>query len=71
VTTGEEPGPRLGAVRDALGRSLAPYKLPDELHMLRPIPRTPLGKVDGARLRALLDGTPHLVERRAPPALSR
>lgn len=69
VVDGEEPRPRLGTVRDALGRRLAPYKLPDELHTLPSIPHTPLGKVDVAALREWLAATPHLVERRSERAL--
>jgi acyl-CoA synthetase (AMP-forming)/AMP-acid ligase II len=67
VPTGEEPSIRLGELRELLGRSLAPHKLPDELHLLAEIPRTPLGKVDLERLRAAVDALPHLVERRRAP----
>jgi acyl-coenzyme A synthetase/AMP-(fatty) acid ligase len=70
VTTGDEPRPRLGEVRERMGGTLAPHKLPDELHTLPAIPRTALGKVDLPGLRAVLDGTPHLVERR-PARVSR
>lgn len=68
VPAGEEPQPRLGELRELMGRSLAPHKLPDELRTLRTIPRTPLGKVDLAQLGADLDARPHLVERRRPAA---
>ena len=64
VPTGEEPRMRLGELREVMGRALAPHKLPDELHTLDAIPRTPLGKVDLARLRTRVDTVPHLVERR-------
>jgi acyl-coenzyme A synthetase/AMP-(fatty) acid ligase len=68
VPIGEEPRIRLGELREELGRSLAPHKLPDELHILTAMPRTPLGKVDLDRLHATLDTVAHLVERRRPPA---
>jgi acyl-coenzyme A synthetase/AMP-(fatty) acid ligase len=64
VPTGEEPSIRLGELRELMGRSLAPHKLPEELHTLATIPRTQLGKVDLERLRAAVERVPHLVERR-------
>ena len=63
VPTGPEPRIRLGELRELLGRAFAPYALPDELHLLPAIPRTPLGAVDVAGLQAAI-GVPHLVERR-------
>ena len=66
VPTGEEPRVRLAELREVMGRSLAPHKLPDELHTVAEIPRTPLGKVELERLRAQVDTVPHLVERRRP-----
>jgi acyl-CoA synthetase (AMP-forming)/AMP-acid ligase II len=44
--------PRLEALRAALAGVLAPSKLPEELRLLEEIPRTRLGKVDLAALRA-------------------
>jgi acyl-coenzyme A synthetase/AMP-(fatty) acid ligase len=38
--------PTLEDVRRALAGTLSSYKLPDTLHLLEQIPRTPLGKVD-------------------------
>lgn len=43
-------------LREALGRELARYKLPEELRILRRIPRTGLGKVDTTLLRAEVTG---------------
>ena len=63
VPTGEEPQPRLGELRQRLGTTLAPYKLPDELRTLSEIPRTAVGKVDLPRLRDLLEHAPHVIER--------
>jgi acyl-CoA synthetase (AMP-forming)/AMP-acid ligase II len=42
----------LDGVRDTLRRTLAPFKLPEELHLRDQLPRTPLGKVDVERLRS-------------------
>ena len=53
---GVELARRLGELRQRLGRTLAPYKLPDELRTLSEIPRTAVGKVDLPRLRDLLTG---------------
>jgi acyl-coenzyme A synthetase/AMP-(fatty) acid ligase len=64
VTTGEQPQPRLGEMRDALGRWLAPHKLPDEMRYLPAIPRTDVGKVDLEALRHVVDRSPHIIERR-------
>jgi acyl-CoA synthetase (AMP-forming)/AMP-acid ligase II len=50
---GEVPG--LEALRTALAGVLAPSKLPEELRLLEEIPRTRLGKVDLAALRAEAD----------------
>jgi len=44
--------PRLDSLRGALAGVLAPSKLPEELCLLENIPRTKLGKVDLAALRA-------------------
>lgn len=63
VTGGEEPQPRLEELRQLMGQALAPYKLPDELRALTEIPRTPVGKVDGWRLRTMLGSVPHAIER--------
>ena len=49
----------LEELRSALQDQLAPYKLPEELHVLDRIPRTQLGKVDLEKLKeniASLDG---------------
>jgi acyl-CoA synthetase (AMP-forming)/AMP-acid ligase II len=43
--------PTLGSLRTALGRALAPFKLPEELFLLDSIPRTRIGKVDLPQLR--------------------
>jgi acyl-CoA synthetase (AMP-forming)/AMP-acid ligase II len=45
--------PTLDELRDALGRELAAYKLPQELRVVQDIPRTALGKVELRRLEAL------------------
>lgn len=50
---GELPG--LPALRASLAGVLAPSKLPEELRLLEEIPRTRLGKVDLAALRAEAD----------------
>lgn len=47
--------PKLLELRSALQDKLAPYKLPEELHVLKSIPRTQLGKVDLPRLREIID----------------
>jgi non-ribosomal peptide synthetase component E (peptide arylation enzyme) len=64
VATGEQPQPRLGEIREALGRTLTRYKLPEELRYLQTIPRTQVGKVDLTALRGQIETTPHVVERR-------
>jgi fatty-acyl-CoA synthase/2,3-dihydroxybenzoate-AMP ligase len=49
--------PDLAALRTFLARALARHKLPDELCVVESIPRTKIGKVDRAALRAeVLDG---------------
>ncbi len=48
--TGDPPS--LEQLREELGRELAPYKLPEELCIVRRIPRTALGKVALDTLRA-------------------
>jgi acyl-CoA synthetase (AMP-forming)/AMP-acid ligase II len=44
------------ALRAHLARRLSVHKLPDEVALLRRLPRTPIGKVDVSRLRLLLSG---------------
>ncbi|HKT03831.1 MAG TPA: class I adenylate-forming enzyme family protein [Rugosimonospora sp.] len=46
--------PTLDGLRVALGETLAPFKLPEELFVLDAIPRTRIGKVDLSRLRETL-----------------
>jgi acyl-CoA synthetase (AMP-forming)/AMP-acid ligase II len=41
-------------LRAALAHTLTAYKLPEELYLLEQIPRTPIGKVDLTRLRAMI-----------------
>lgn len=64
AVTGEQPQPRLGEIREELGKRLAPFKLPEELRYLDAIPRTQVGKVDLAALREQIATVPHIVERR-------
>ncbi|HET7463885.1 MAG TPA: fatty acid--CoA ligase family protein, partial [Longimicrobium sp.] len=52
IVPSRTPAPTLDEVRAALGGSLAPYKLPEELRVVAAIPRSILGKVDVGRLRA-------------------
>jgi acyl-CoA synthetase (AMP-forming)/AMP-acid ligase II len=46
---------RLGraSIREALGRRLAPHKIPRSIHLVREIPRTARGKIDRVRLLAM------------------
>jgi acyl-coenzyme A synthetase/AMP-(fatty) acid ligase len=53
----------LAALREALAGVLAPSKLPEDLRVLASIPRTRLGKIDLAALRAA-------AEREIPRALA-
>lgn len=59
VPTGSS-SPDLRAIRDYLAPVLARHKLPDELCVVRSIPRTKIGKVDRAALRdiVLANGLP-------------
>jgi acyl-CoA synthetase (AMP-forming)/AMP-acid ligase II len=50
--------PTLEEIRATLGDSLAPHKLPQQLHLLARLPRTPIGKVDRERLRASIEAGP-------------
>jgi acyl-CoA synthetase (AMP-forming)/AMP-acid ligase II len=43
-------------LRRHAGRSLAAFKVPDEIHILRQIPRTPTGKVQRSRMAEHLKG---------------
>ena len=44
--------PDLERLRVAIGEELAPYKLPEALHLMERIPCTPIGKVDLEHLRS-------------------
>lgn len=49
---GLEAGPALEQLRAALAGGLAPYKLPEHLHLMASLPRSAIGKVDRAKLRS-------------------
>lgn len=56
VVVADGTPPTLAELRAFLGtRGLAEYKLPDRLRLVDALPRTPIGKVNKAALRATLD----------------
>ncbi|MDQ4070314.1 MAG: acyl--CoA ligase [Actinomycetota bacterium] len=59
-------GPDLAELRSFLGDVLARHKLPDELCVVQAIPRTKIGKVDRAALRATVLGEGSTRERWRP-----
>jgi acyl-CoA synthetase (AMP-forming)/AMP-acid ligase II len=58
VTAADGHQPILADVRAHLGRSLAPFKLPETLEVVDEIPRTPIGKVDLPKLRDVILAAP-------------
>jgi len=48
--------PDLAQLRSFVGDALARHKLPDELCLVKEVPRTKIGKVDRAALTALVTG---------------
>lgn len=56
VVPGPGSAPSLEGLREALGGVLAPFKLPQALHLFPELPRTVLGKVDVERLRGEVAG---------------
>lgn len=58
VPSATEPPPDLAGLRAFLGDVLARHKLPDELAVVETIPRTKIGKVDRAALRAAVAAAP-------------
>jgi acyl-CoA synthetase (AMP-forming)/AMP-acid ligase II len=43
-------------LREQARRSLAAFKVPDRIHILEEIPKTPTGKVQRSRMAARLEG---------------
>lgn len=58
ITPAPGRAPTLAELRAELSETLAPFKLPEQLHVLDGIPRTPIGKVDLPRLRGAIAPVP-------------
>jgi acyl-CoA synthetase (AMP-forming)/AMP-acid ligase II len=63
VVAGDEGAPDLAGLRAFLAPTLARHKLPDELCLVDAIPRTKIGKVDRAALRATVTDGAHVRDR--------